>query len=83
MELQEIKMVRVELGSMGILEGDKKRFLEEYIDERHFRQRKSYDEYYVIPTAVEVNLDLGLLMIIAERLSVRVCSDAIIISQYK
>ena len=76
-------MIRLELGGLGIIEGDKKRFLEEYVDERCFKQRKSYDEYYVTATTIEANLDLGLLMIIAEKFRVIVCEDAVIIGQYK
>jgi hypothetical protein len=76
-------MIRLELGTLGIIEGDQKRLLEEYVDERCFKQRKSYDEYYVTTTNIEANLDLGLLMIIAEKFRVVVCEDAVIIGQYK
>ena len=75
-------MIRLELGALGIIEGDKKRFLEEYVDERCFKQRKSYDEYYVISTNMEVNLDLSLLMIIAEQFKVVVCDDGVILDHY-
>ena len=76
-------MIRLELGTLGIIEGDKKRFLAEYLDERCFKQRKSYDEYYVTVSTFEVDLDLGLLMIIAEQFRVVVCEGAVIIGNYK
>ena len=72
--------LRIELGSLGIIEGDKKRFLETYIDSRLFRQRKTYDEYYIDVTAVEVIMDLGLLMILAEQFKVMVLEDCVILS---
>ena len=72
--------LRIELGSLGIIEGDKKRFLEAYIDSRLFRQRKTYDEYYIDVTAVEVIMDLGLLMILAEQFKVMVLEDCVILS---
>jgi hypothetical protein len=72
--------LRIEVGSLGIIEGDKKRFLETYIDSRLFRQRKTYDEYYIDVTAVEVIMDLGLLMILAEQFKVMVLEDCVILS---
>jgi hypothetical protein len=75
-----MRNLRLELGTIGIIEGDKKRFLEEYIDSRLFRQRKTYDEYYINVTSVEVNMDLGLLMILAEQFKVMVLDDCVILS---
>ena len=72
--------LRIELGSLGIIEGDKKRFLETYIDSRLFRQRKTYDEYYIDVSSVEVIMDLGLLMILAEQFKVMVLEDCVILS---
>ena len=76
-------MIRLELGTLGIIEGDQKRFLEEYIDESYFKQRKNYDEYYVRVTTLEVDLDLGLLMVIADMFKVIVCSDSVILGHYR
>ena len=39
--------VSINVDGLGIIGGDAKRFLEQYIDMRSFEQRKSYDEYYV------------------------------------
>ena len=72
--------LRIELGSLGIIEGNKKRFLENYIDERLFRQRKSFDEYYIDVTSINLNIDLGLLMILAEQFKVIVLEDCVILS---
>ena len=73
---------RLELGSIGIIQGDEKRALEDYVDPRYFSQRKSYDEYYIDTTNVRLNrvLDLNDLMILAERFKVTVLEDCVIIS---
>ncbi len=71
---------RLELGVLGIISGEQRRALECYIDARAFRQRKSFDEYYVDLTNVELELDLRDLMILAERFKVIVLEDAIIIA---
>ena len=78
-----INNLRIELGSLGIIEGDKKRFLESYIDSRLFRQRKTYDEYYIDVSNAGVNMDLGLLMILAEQFKVQVLEDCVILSHKK
>lgn len=72
--------IRLELGNIGIIEGDDKRVLEDYVDVRHFRQRKSYDEYYIDVANVELKLDLNDLMILAETFKVKVGSDCVYIS---
>ncbi len=64
-------MILVNL-ELGIFEGDKKRALEDYVDSRAFRQRKSYDEYYCDWREVELNLDIRDLMILAENFIVTV-----------
>ena len=71
---------RLELGALGIISGKQRKALECYIDARAFRQRKSFDEYYVDLTNVEMGLDLRDLMIFAERFKVIVLEDAIIIA---
>jgi len=69
-------MINVYL-SMGIISGDDKRTLEEYIDSSNFKQRKSYDEYYVVNKTLDLNLDLRLLMILAESFDIEVHSDQV------
>lgn len=73
---------RLELGALGIISGEQRKALECYIDARAFRQRKSFDEYYIDLTNVELELELDLmdLMILAERFKVIVLEDAIIIA---
>ena len=73
-------MVRLELGSIGIIEGESKRVLECYVDSRLFEQRKSYDEYFVNVSNVEVDLGVKDLMLLAEVLTVKVLSDCVSIS---
>ena len=72
--------LRVELGGLGIIGGHKKRFLENYIDERLFTQRKTYDEYYIDVSNVKINIDLGLLMILAEQFKIIILEDCVILS---
>jgi hypothetical protein len=72
--------MKVEL-VLGIIEGDDKRFLESYVDSRVFRQRKSYDEYYVDVPYIEMDVDLGLLMLISEKFKVQVFPDCVTISE--
>lgn len=66
--------------NIGIIEGDDKRVLENYIDSRVFRQRKSYDEYYIGITGTELDLDIRDLMILAENFLVDVFSDYVELS---
>lgn len=71
---------RLELGNLGIISGEKKRALECYVDPRAFRQRKSYDEYYVDLTNFECVLDLRDLMILAEDFEITVTEDSVVVS---
>lgn len=72
---------RMELGTLGIIEGDKKRMLECYVDGRLFRQRKTFDEYYVDDTNFSIELDLRDLQFLAESFRVTVLPDCVIISE--
>ena len=71
---------RLELGSLGIISGEQKRALECYVDARAFRQRKTFDEYYVDFTNFERVIDLRDLMILAERFKIIVLEDAVIVT---
>ena len=61
----------------SIIDGDTMRFLENYLDTHIFEQRKSFDEYYVMANQVEMELDLGILMILSEGVQVEVYKDSI------
>ena len=63
------------LGCLGIISGDEKRFLEKYVDPKIFRQRKSFDEYYIDESKVDVDLSLTTLMALSEWFKVSVHSD--------
>ena len=71
---------RLELGTIWIIEGNDKRVLECYVDERLFTQRKTFDEYYIDVTNHAVNIEIGDLMVLAENFKVLVTDDAVIIS---
>lgn len=70
--------VELDLGNLGIIEGDAKGILEYYIGTEPFIQRKSYDEYYVRPDGIlMIDLDISDLMILAEAFIVRVYWDGV------
>lgn len=71
-------MKRIDLDMLSIMSGDEKRALENYVDCRLFRQRKSYDEYTIGNQYVYLeDLDVVDLMIIAENFKVTVYPNAI------
>ena len=61
----------------GIIDGDSKRALEDYVDPEIFVQRKNYDEYTSSRDSDLVHLDLTDLQIISENFKVTVTSDGI------
>jgi hypothetical protein len=65
---------------LGIIDGDQKRRLECYVDSRFFRQRKSYDEYYVDVDYVSFELSIDDLMILAEQFTVTVTANSVALS---
>jgi len=71
--------IRLEL-QLGIIEGCVKRQLENYIDERLFRQRKTFDEYIIDETNIVINTDLKELLIMAEYVKVRILPDCVMLS---
>ena len=71
---------RLELGGLGIISGKQRRSLECYVDARAFRQRKTFDEYYVDLSNFERELGLGDLMILAEHFKIIVLEDSVIVS---
>ena len=72
--------IQLEMGAIGIIEGQHKRSLECYIDERLFTQRKTYDEYYLSSKSETVELGLQDLMILAESFKVKVFDHFVSIS---
>ena len=61
----------------SIIDGDTMRLLENYLDTRIFEQRKSFDEYYVMTSQVEMEVNLGILMILSEGVHVEVYKDSV------
>ena len=70
---------RLELGTLGIIDHQEKVALEDYVDSRVFRQRKAYAEYYIDVTSFDVDIELGDLMILAERFKVIVLDKPVAI----
>ena len=66
---------------LGIIEGDKKRALENLIGSSYFTQRKSYDEYYFNESKLNVCWGLGELMSLAEHFKITIGSDRIYFEQ--
>ena len=64
--------IKLNLSKIGIIEGDDKRALEDYVDVRCFVQRKNYDEYYISHSEYKMELDIRDLLILAERFIVTV-----------
>ena len=63
---------------IGIIQGDEKRHLEDYLDAIFFDQRKDYDEYYINVKEVEfVDVTLQDLMYLSERFKVVILNDVI------
>lgn len=73
--------MKLYLGCLGIISGDEKRFLEKYVDPKIFRQRKSFDEYYIDESKVDVDLSLTTLMALSEWFKVNVHSDHVSLTQ--
>lgn len=67
----------LDTSNLGIMEGDKKRALECYVDAREFQQRKSYDEYFLNNNLRNIELDIRDLLILAEQFIVTVGVDTI------
>lgn len=65
-------IVDIQLGRLGIIEGDAKRLLEPYVDGRLFSQRKTYDEYTIDTDIVKIRMDIKDLFILSEKFIVTV-----------
>ena len=63
---------KVHFERLGVISGESKRLLENYIDTRLFSQRKSYDEWIVDYDEIKLDLDLKDLFILSERFEIRV-----------
>ena len=72
---------RFELGTIGIIDGDNKRILENYTGNDIFTQRKSYDEYYIDVTSCEVEIELDDLMRLSRTFVIKVWTDALILAE--
>ena len=59
---------------LGVISGESKRLLEDYVDTRYFSQRKSYDEWWIADytTLLELELELSDLFILSEKFEIRV-----------
>ena len=74
--------IKLDLSHLGIIDLDQKRALECYFDERLFSQRKSFSEYYIDVSEVELDIDIGDLMILSDQFNVSVGGDSVIIEEY-
>ncbi len=66
------KMTQLDLSNLGIIDIYEKQALEDYVDSRAFRQRKTYSEYYIDWNSANICIDIQDLMILAERFKVEV-----------
>lgn len=69
----------------GIIVGEDKRILEQYVDPDNFKQRKSFDEYYIEERFVclkpDITLSVELLRTLSKDFHVRVFTDEIVLSE--
>tara|TARA_R100000541_G_C1897352_1_gene83927 strand:- start:2980 stop:3213 length:234 start_codon:yes stop_codon:yes gene_type:complete len=63
---------KVHLSRLGIISGDSKRLLEDYVYTGAFSQRKSYDEWVVDWSDIELDLDMRDLFILSHKFEIRV-----------
>ena len=70
---------KVDLYALGIIDLEQKRALECYVDERLFRQRKSFSEYYIDVRSVDVVIDIRDLMILSEQFDITISCDSVIL----
>ena len=75
-------MIKLDLSYLGIIQGDNKRALEDYVDPSYFKQRKSYDEYTIDKQYVFVFYRcIGDLMLLAENFKVIVYQDSVCLEE--
>ena len=72
-------MITLYLGMLGIIDLDQKRALECYIDERLFRQIKSFSGYYVDINEIDLEIDIKDLMVLADQFNVIVSYGSVIL----
>lgn len=73
--------VLMKFDELGIISGDQKRHLEDYLDARFFSQRKEFDEYYIDIQEVDFeNINIQDLMYLAEKFKVKVTESLIILN---
>ena len=73
------ELITIDLGQLGIVDLAQKQALECYIDERLFRQRKSFSEYYIDTNEVKLSINIKDLMILADQFDVVVSYDSVIL----
>jgi len=73
------KMTKLCLSQLGIIDIHEKVALEDYVDSRAFRQRKTFSEYYVDWNDANICIDIRDLMILAERFKVEVNHQEVVI----
>ena len=72
-----IESVIVDLSCLGLIEGFHKRILEKHLAGVEFRQRKCYDEFYVVSSKLEVGTSLASLMELGHNFNVRLYPDIV------
>jgi hypothetical protein len=74
--------VRLELGTLGLVDSRQKEGLSKFLPESAFTQRKNFYEYYVTDTTCETDLELSDLMRLCLVVKVIVLSDCILLTQW-
>ena len=74
-----MSLITLDATGIGIIDGDSKRMLQSYVDERIFRQRKSYDEFYMDENMFVLELDIDDLMRLSRMFTINVLQNSVTI----
>lgn len=75
-----MSLITLDATGIGIIDGDSKRLLQLYVNETIFRQRKSYDEFYMDQNMFVLDLDIDDLMILSRCFNIEVFQKSISIT---
>lgn len=75
-----MNLITLDATGIGIIDGDSKRLLQLYVDETIFRQRKSYDEFYMDQNMFVLDLDIDDLMRLSRCFNIEVFQKSISIT---
>ena len=75
-----MSLITLDATGIGIIDGDSKRLLQLYVNETIFRQRKSYNEFYMDQNMFVLDLDIDDLMRLSRCFNIEVFQKSISIT---